>query len=225
MKAIMLLSVLLNAACGKVNLPVDTQLSTMNSITPQLMSVGSSEHSKIKEICDAVATKTLTINSLVNTDYIFGGATKQCGDTSFTNIPDSTVRLVNQSGGFKFAEGSNLFFFSDVETSDQGVLSTICANLNNLVSPIALSSTNLLYFTAVNLNSSDCLTTPTERCIKIERATKVNTETGFQGKVHTREWIRTRLDQPRVGFYNYRKVISEAGCIEGQYFGRTATLK
>lgn len=221
----MLLSILAFASCGKVNLPVDTQLATMNSLTPQLMAVGSSEHSKIKEICDAVATKTLTINSLVNTDYVFSGTAKQCAETSFFNIADTAVKLVNQSGGFKFAEGANLFFFSEVETSDQGVLSEICENLNNLVSPIAQGTTNLLYFSAVNINSSDCLTTPTERCIKIERATKVNTSTGLQGRVHTREWIRTRLEQPKIGFYNYRKVISEAGCIEGQYFGRTATLK
>jgi hypothetical protein len=190
--------------------------------------VGSNEHTKIKEICDALQVKSVTINSLVNSDYVFSNTSKQCSDSSFSPIADANVKMVNQSGSLKFSEGNNLFYFSDVETINTGVLGFICQRLDNLASPIALDATNLLYFTASNFISNDCQDDDglTQRCLKIERAVKVAvSKTEDKGRVHTREWIKVRLDQPRIGFFSYRKLISEAGCIEGEYFGKTASLK
>ena len=226
MKLTLLMTIFLLSSCGKINLPKDSKLATLNSLTSMPMVVGSSEHSKIKEICDALQTKTLTISALVNTDYIFSNTTKQCSDTSFSTMADANVKMVNQSGSLKFSEGNNLFYFSDVETIDTGVLGFICQRLDNLASPIALDATNFLYFTASDFISTDCQNEPTQRCLKIERAVKVAvSKTEDKGRVHTREWIKVRLNQPRIGFFSYRKLISEASCVDGQYFGRTATLK
>ena len=226
MKLTLLMTVFLISSCGKINLPEDSKLSTLNSLTSLPMLVGSSEHSKIKEICDALQIKSVTISSLVNSDYVFSNTTKQCTDTSFSPIADSNVKMVNQSGSLKFSEGNNLFYFSDVETIDTGVLGFICQRLDNLASPIVLDETNLLYFTASDFIGTDCQNEPNQRCLKIERALKVAvSKTENKGRVHTREWIKVRLDQPRIGFFSYRKLISEAGCVEDKYFGRTATLK
>ncbi len=226
MKLSLILATFLIASCGKITLPSDSKLATLNSLTSQAIVVGSTEHSKIKEICDALQTKSITISSLVNSDYVFSNTSKQCADTSFSPMADSSVKLVNQAGSLKFSEGNNLFYFSDVETIDTGVISLICHNLNNLSSPIALDATNLLYFTTQDIVSNDCINDPDQRCLKIERATKVSvSKTLEKGRVHTREWIKVRLNQPRIGFYSYRKLISEAGCLSGDYFGRTATLK
>lgn len=226
MKVLILSSLFILVSCGKIVLPEDTKLGTLKSLKPQAISVGSSEYFKIKEICDAVKTKSVTINSLINTDYIFAGTSKSCSDASFSNIADAEVKLVNQSGLFKFVQGPNLFYFSDVETEDQGVLGTICSNVENLMSPIA-DGNNLLYFTATDLVSTDCLNGPDESCIKVERALKVVTDEGEKGRVHTREWLKTRINQSksRVGFVSFRKRISEASCEDGALFGRTATLK
>jgi hypothetical protein len=226
MKLTLLMTIFLISSCGKINLPEDSKLATLNSLTSLPIVAGSSEHSKIKEICDALQVKSVTISSLVNSDYVFSNTSKQCSDTSFSPIADANVKMINQSGSLKFSEGNNLFYFSDVETIDTGVLGLICQRIDNLVSPIALDSTNLLYFTALDFVSNDCQNEPNQRCLKIERAVKVSvSKTLEKGRVHTREWIKVRLDRPRIGFYSYRKLISEAGCIEGQYFGRTATLK
>ena len=226
MKLTLLMTIFLLSSCGKINLPKDSKLATLNSLTSMPMVVGSSEHSKIKEICDALQVKSVTINSLINSDYVFSNTSKQCSDTSFSPMADANVKMVNQSGSLKFSEGNNLFYFSDVETIDTGVLGLICQKLDNLASPIALDATNLLYFTASDFLSNDCQNEPTQRCLKIERALKVAvSKTEDKGRVHTREWIKVRLDQPRIGFFSYRKLISEAGCVDGQYFGRTATLK
>ena len=171
MKLTLLMTIFLLSSCGKINLPKDSKLATLNSLTSMPMVVGSSEHSKIKEICDALQTKTLTISALVNTDYIFSNTTKQCSDTSFSPMADANVKMVNQSGSLKFSEGNNLFYFSDVETIDTGVLGFICQRLDNLASPIALDATNLLYFTASDFISTDCQNEPTQRCLKIELLT------------------------------------------------------
>ena len=228
MKLTLLMTIFLLSSCGKINLPEDSKLGQLEDSSSQAMVVGSNEHSKIKEICDALQIKSVTISSLVNSDYVFSNTTKQCTDTSFSPIADANVKMVNQSGSLKFSEGNNLFYFSDVETIDTGVLGFICKRLDNLASPIALDATNLLYFTASKIIGTDCQDDDglTQRCLKIERAVKVAvSKTENKGRVHTREWIKVRLDQPRIGFFSYRKLISEAGCIEGQYFGRTATLK
>ena len=226
MKLTLLMTIFLISSCGKINLPEDSKLGQLVDPSTQPIVVGSSEHSKIKEICDALQTKTLTISALVNTDYMFSNTTKQCLDTNFSPMADANVKMVNQSGSLKFSEGNNLFYFSDVETIDTGVLGFICQRLDNLASPIALDATNLLYFTASDFISTDCQNEPTQRCLKIERAVKVAvSKTEDKGRVHTREWIKVRLDQPRIGFFSYRKLISEAGCVDGQYFGRTTTLK
>ena len=228
MKVLLLLSIMIFASCGKYDIPVDSKLGTLNSLKPQEIKAGSSEHSKIKKICDGLTEKTTTISSLVNTDYVFAETSKKCGETSFTNLPDSTVKLVNQSGSLKFTEGVNQFFFSDVETSDLGVLSVICDRIDTLVSPLPMggSGNSLLYFTTEKISSSDCADDTDERCIKLEYASKVTTEKeGEKGRVHTREWLRMKLEPARVGFWIYRKKTSEAGCLEDQYFGRTATLK
>ena len=116
MKLTLLMTIFLLSSCGKINLPEDSKLATMNSLTSMPMVVGSSEHSKIKEICDALQTKSLTISSLVNSDYVFSNTSKQCTDTNFSPVADANVKMVNQSGSLKFSEGNNLFYFSDVET-------------------------------------------------------------------------------------------------------------
>jgi hypothetical protein len=230
MKVLLLLSIMILAACGKYDIAVDSKLGTLNSLAPQEIKAGSSQHSKIKKICDGLTEKTTTFSSLVNTDYVFAGTSKACATTSstFSPLPDSVVKLVNQSGSFKFTEGVNQFFFSDPETSDEGVLSLICDKIDTLVSPLLMdaSGNSLLYFTTEGISSSDCSDHTDERCIKLEYATKVTIEKeGEKGRVHTREWLRMKLEPARVGFWIYRKKTSEAGCLEDQYFGRTATIK
>lgn len=227
MKVTISLFLFILVSCGKIVLPEDTKLGTLKSLSPQAISVGSSEYFKIKKICEAIKTKSVTISSLINTDYVFSGTTKSCNDSSFSSIADIEVKLVKQLGLYKFVEGPNLFYFSDVETDDQGVLSVICSKVENLTSPI-VDGNNLLYFTATDIVSTDCLNSPDESCIKIERALKVVTENvGEKGRVHTREWLKIRTNQTKsqFGFVSFRKRISEAGCEDGTVFGRTATLK
>lgn len=211
-------------SCGKTDVLDDQRLNTTNSL--EAMKLSGSELENLRDICGALLSKTTTLNALVNTSWVFSGTEKTCKDTAFKDLPDATVSLLNQNGTYSFGTPASLFYFSDVETSDSGILSRICSKLSSsLTSPLDPAATDLIYFSTKDFSSSDCPAVTDERCIKIERATNVITSKGPLGKVHSREWIRVRVNEPKLGFYTYRKRISVAGCDENYFFGRTATLK
>jgi len=224
MKFVLPVFILLVISCGKTEVDDDQRLNTTNSL--EAVKLSSSELKNLREICGAIATKTTTIGALVNTSWVFSGTEKSCTDTVFKETPDSTVSLLSLNGSYSFGTPASLFYFSDVETSNEGVLGRICSRISTeLTSPLDPAAVDLLYFTTEKLSASDCPNATEERCIKIERATTVNTEKGTKGKVHSREWIRIRVNEPRLGFFTYKKRISIAGCDENLFFGRTATLK
>ena len=220
--ALMLLAIL---SCGKYTVSGDSSLSTFKSMAPVIVAPGSRDFNDIQAICEAIQAKTTTIEALVSTAFSFTGTAKNCTDSSFSELPDSIVILTKELGSYKFSEGNSLFYFSDVETSTEGILSQICAKLPNLASPISVDSNNLLYFSTTDISTSDCLAGNNEICIKIEKAIKSPTSKGDMGRIHTREWMSVKVVQPRRGFFTYRKRISEASCTEGNFIGRTATLK
>lgn len=211
----------------------DSGLSTLNPVRPQEIKVGSSEHTKIKAVCDAIKRKSIVLSSMVNTTYKFSGTIKSCTDGAFTNSNDYIVKLVdNTSGGYKFVEDSEMFYFSEVESVNQGTLSLICSKIDKLVMPIKVGTTvteagaNLLYVTTDGISGSDCTAITDETCLKIETAIIDSSSTKeLMARVQSREWVRFRLNGTMSGFFTFRKKISENGCAEGQISGRTATLK
>ena len=234
MKVIFFLSVLIISSCGRVDVPGDSGLSTLNPVKPQEIQVGSNEHTKIKAVCDAIKRKSIVLSSLVNSTYTFSGTKKSCTDGAFTNISDSNVKLVDDtSGGYKFVEGDESFFFSEVESVNQGILSLICSKIDKLILPLRVGGTetevgaNFIYVTADGINGSDCNAISNETCLMIESAIMESATTKEpMARVQSREWIRFSLmNGSRPGFFTYRKKISESGCAEGQNSGRTATLK
>lgn len=225
MKTIALVSILFISACGKVTINNPADFSSTKSTSPVKMEAGSREHKNIKQICDALAEKEITLSGLVGTSYGFSNTSKKCDETSAQDLNDTVVTLVNQGGSFKFQDGPNLFYFADAETKTQGSLSQICASLSSLTSPIRPDSVNLLYFTTTDVSPADCNVTNGEICIMLEKAVSDHTEKGEVGRVHTREWLKFKTIQPLLGFWNYRKLASKGGCLEGNFFARTATLK
>lgn len=230
MKMIWLLGLTLVASCGKVTLPESETLGESYSTDIKKIVMGSTEHQQITQICDAINTKSQTVSSLVNTNYVFGVTSKNCLDTGFGDLPDSNVTLVNQGGLYKFLEGSNLFYFADVETDASGTLHAICEKIRfspaDLEVPIPdIEVTNgRIYYSTNGISSSDCLAQTGERCIKVEKAIVSSSDTS-KAKVNSREWIKIKVEQPLLGFFNYKKRISNAGCGDSNILGRTATLK
>lgn len=228
MKTFLFLSLAVLAGCGKYELGNDADFDATLSVTPTEIAVGTSQYNRIKEICDALAVKDVTLSSLVGQNFNFSQTSKKCEDQSFSAIADAQTTLVNQSGQIKFSEGVNLAYFSEPETTTTGLIKEVCNRLNDLESPIKLDSVNLLYVSTDGIAGNDCTNISFERCIKFQKAVlETTTDKGPQGRVHTREYIRvkTAQDKPLVGFFSYRKLTSIGGCLEGKHFGRTATLK
>lgn len=216
MKLVVLMSLFVFASCGKVEVAGSALIGSKKAIVPEQLN--NTSVTRIRSICDALAAKESALNNNPNADYVFSGSTKGCNDNGFAPLPNTTVRLVDQ----KFLEGALPYYFSDVETPSSGVLSQICNSLSLGVSPIATSPNEFIYFT-VN-DTAECQSGGTNQCILIERATRTS-ET--QAKVHTQEWIRVNTVSPNinnVGFWTFKKRLSQASCAEGYHSGRSATL-
>jgi hypothetical protein len=216
MKLFWIISLIVLAACGKVETDTTTNLGNQKLTAPEKL--GTSEIARIQTICEALKQKEIGLSTIVSTDYLFGGTAKACTDAGFSTLPDATVRLVDQLG-YKFYDGISPYYFSDVETENTGILSQICSSLSLGTSPIMIGA-DYVFFDVKD--STDCVSGSNQQCVVIEKATK-SSET--EAKVHTREWIKVKLDQPNLGFWTYKKRISQASCVDGYFFGKTATLK
>jgi hypothetical protein len=212
----LMISLIALVACGKVETDGNVQLGTSKVTTPEKLSA--SEISKIQSICNALVEKEQLISGNLNTDYVMSGSSKGCTDSGFAPIADTSVKLVDQ-GGLKFFEGSLPYYFTDAESGTSGILSQICSGLSVGYSPIQING-DYVFFDVDD--STDCASGGNQQCIRIEKAIK-SSET--EAKIHTREWIKVKLDQPNFGFWTYKKRISQASCVDGYYFGRSATLK
>lgn len=216
MKLFLMISLIALAACGKVETDTTSNLGTSKLTSPEKLKA--SEIASIQTICEALKQKETGLSTLGSTDYLFSGTAKACTDSGFSPIADATVRMVDQFG-LKFYDGIAPYYFSDVETENTGILSQICSSLSLGFSPIIIGS-DYVYFDVAD--NTDCASGGNQQCIRIEKATK---SSDTEAKIHTREWIKVKLDQPNLGFWTYKKRISQASCVDGYYFGKTATLK
>lgn len=224
MKNFWLLSLVLIAACGKVDMPSDAQLEPIKNASRL---VTGNELGDFTEICDALNTKKNYLASLKNSTYVFAGSSKACTDTAFAQLADANIMLIEQYGDLKFNEGNVAAYFSEVEEIDKGNFADICSNLSNLVSPMSKDGINYVHFTT-DASPSDCPVVAEQQCVKFEKGVKKTVEGVEMTDVHTREWIRVKLNSPTqtlIGFWSYKKRLSEAGCVDGYNFARTATLK
>lgn len=221
MKFITVLSLsILFSACGKYEYENSADFNSSKELSP--VTLNSDDSKKLRDICDTLSQKEQTISSMAGNKYVFTDTRKNCTDSGFLPIGESNVTLTNQGGSIKFTEGvgNTLYYFPDVETRSEGVMKEIC-DQTNFESPIRGSDNSLLYFSLRDISPADCQQTTGQTCVQIEKGIV----DGSKGKIHTREWLRFKLDQPLLGFWTYRKLTSNGGCLEGSYFGRTATLK
>jgi hypothetical protein len=216
MKLFWMMSLILLGACGKVEVDSNVQLGTPKLTAPE--KIGTSDVEKIQKICNALKEKERLISDNLSLEYVMSGSTKACTDSGFAPLADVSVKLVDQSG-YKFFEGSVPYYFSDVETENSGILGQICQSLSLGVSPIMIGA-DYVFFDVDD--SSDCVSGGNQQCIRVEKAAK---SSDTEAKIFSREWIKVKLDQPNLGFWTYKKRISQSSCVDGYYFGRTATLK
>lgn len=223
LKLILLLFFLIS--CGRVD--VKTESGVGQRVSTEPIVVDSFQMDIIKSVCDAISKKTESISSLVNTKVLFSYAKKECTSSSlgapsdvitFLRLTALGPRLIDSSGAF--------FYFSEVETSDEGSMAKICQKIKlgqELKNPIAEGS-EYTYFTTSAISGNDCDAKFNQPCILIQMGT--DSGSGL-AKIHTKEWIRfdLRVDQGRQGFFNLKKQVSSIGCEEGQGHTDSAVVK
>lgn len=239
MKFLVVLSLLSIVSCGKIDIVADANLNSLLSVEPK--TITNTEFQDLKRICDSLIVKANYLPSLIGTNYTMGNKFKTCEEPALSDQADSVVTLVSQNG-FKFNVGFSSYFFPDVETDVEGVMQYACAKVAagaGFTLPINLSVTPLqndvgdeiVNYSTQTISSSDCSATTGETCVKIEKAVVESVtdegKTSLKGRIHTREWLKIRTSniQGLEGFYVYRKRLSTAGCIDGAFTVRSATLK
>jgi hypothetical protein len=214
MKYFWMFSLVLIAACGRVDVPSDAKLEPIKN-TPKLIAGG--ELSDFIDIC----------NALKNSTYIFAETRKTCTEIALVPIGNAIVMLEEVNGKLEFNEGNRSAYFSEIETIDMGNFADICSNLSNLVTPMSKDGINYVHFSTAS-NSSDCPAAVEEQCVKFEKGVKkINSEGVVMTDIHTREWIRVKLisdTQSLIGFWSYQKRLAKGGCVKGYNISRTATL-
>lgn len=183
--------------------------------------LASDDVARLKAICNAVSMKEDQLSVLISSQYTFSYAEKKCGESSIGAAQDVKVSIERPYGNYVFMkESGDNFAFPDVETTSMGVLASIC-KMSSFVSPITTSSTGALWFTTKS-NIKHCSPGSTQYCLHIQKGSLVGNNTY---KIHTNEWIKFKLDNPRRGFFVERKLISSASCDSKKTIERRAVLK
>jgi len=215
--------------CGKIEQAGDYNFLKSVSLTPLTYSPESNEVSDLRDICNVLNHKEQIAPTYVGKTYRYQNFKKDCTQGSSLEGEISTVTVQESSGKYLLKESNGLdYIFRDFELKSTGSLAQVCAQLDsgNVQTPILLNSTTALSFTTRDYQSTDCARTNDTRCIKLTTVLK-NSEFETEGKAIAVEWIRfkTNASYPNVGIWDYRKIATPTGCLDGQYEARSASLK
>jgi len=182
------------------------------------------DNERINAICSALVGKEEILDVLVaaGNEYVFDYGQKGCLESSFPSSKTVTTTIQRSETNYIFKSKNNdVFGFPDVETSTKGVLAQICANTQDLVSPIQTSSSGAVWFTTFTA-SEHCQSDVNGICIHLQRGSVMD---DFYYKIHTNEWIKFKISNENIGFFAERKLISSAGCSGKGYVEKRAILK
>lgn len=222
MRILFILLLLVAVGCNKSN--KNTKSNSLGKFTEFApLEISPEDNNMISTICGALSNKEDTLSVLVNSglEYSFNYAEKNCSDSAAgaTKKIVTTIETQNSSYRFRSKDGSQ-FGFSEVETTTQGVMKDLCANLGRLSSPMQSSSTGAIWFTTQS-RSANCTTDSNGICIFIQRGSIADSQ---RYVIHSNEWIKFKVNNERRGFFTERKLVTSIGCSGGKTFERLATL-
>lgn len=222
-----ILFLLLAISCGKYDTAGNSQKLGK---ALQVSALSTTEKDNLTIICNALKQKEPTLPSTVGSGLTFTTTETDC-DSKLISSGDIGVVLQGSSSNYLFKRKADSldFIFPNVETSIVGVFQDICAPLaadrtlpeeeQTFQNPRTVAGVSANIY-AEGVSSADCPPATGEYCIE------VNTTNG-QGKVTSKEWIRFRTNTTlgRVGYFTYRKKITQGLCQKNKYSTYTATLK
>lgn len=184
------------------------------------------DNERVRVICNALSAKEGKLNVLVASakEYNFSFIQKGCDEEKLPAAKDVPTRIMKNSSGYYFnPKNGEAFGFSDVETTDDGVMKLICNFAGTLESPIrsAPTSKTAIWWTTFT-DSSHCQPGFGNLCINIQTG---SSKDGYNYGIHTSEWIKFKVMDDEEGFFIERKLISKSGCAKGKTLEMRAKLK
>lgn len=220
MKRAIFFAFLLSVGCVKENSEIPSSGMEVRRFDP--LSVAPEDLSRLKAICDALASKEERLPSLESSAYTFAYSEKGCNESSPVPEKEMKVSIQKEGTNYVFRKGLNEnFAFSNVETATTGVMAEICSNIHDLRSPLQTSSKGAVWFTTF-ARKTDCISDYNSICIHLAKGEYVG---DVDYKIHSNEWIKFKVREERTGFFTERKLVSNADCGEGKSIEKRAWLK
>lgn len=221
MTKLVIFSLFLLSSCIGEDQKIVNTVGAVRRFEPLVVTVEDSE--RIEAVCRALSSKEDLLSVLVSTgtEYKFSYSQKNCSDRQLS-IPKEVVTTIQKTDlGYVFKPSNNeAFGFTDVETVSKGVLSQICQNMGNLMSPMQISRTGAIWFTSFT-SSEHCQSDDKGICIHLQKGSVID---DINYEIHTNEWIKIKVANDKRGFFTERKIISSGDCSNGTIEKR-ATLK
>lgn len=174
-------------------------------------------------LCDKLEQKEGRLPSLstAQVEYNFSYAQKNCADSQLGPASEVAVTIDQLGGNYFFRPVGNASFgFKEIETSTEGIMKEICANVRALVNPLMTGSSSAIWFRRVN--EGDCRTDKNNICIKFEKGVIDNYN---RYAIHTEEMIQFSLSGNTAGFFVKRYLNTVGNCGKGQSIQRHAILQ
>lgn len=223
MSKIFILIALLGLASCAGDQPVMDEVGETKTFSPL---INYEDNERVRVICNALSAKEGKLNVLVASakEYTFSFAQKGCDETKMPAAKDVPTRIMKNSSGYYFnpKNGEN-FAFSEVETTDVGIMKLICNFPGTLESPIRNTPTSkTAIWWSTFTDSSHCQPGFGNLCINIQTG---SSKDGYNYSIHTTEWIKFKVMDAEEGFFIERKLISKSGCAKGKTLEMRAKLK
>lgn len=177
---------------------------------------------RLTAVCQALSFKSDQLSVMTSQSFVFSYSYKSC-DSSKGGVPSMiNVTLERPYGNYIFeATHGESFPFPDVETDKVGVLARACANIGNLTTAYRISETGAMWVTTVS-DSKRCNPDAGNYCVHLQRG---SLEGGSSYRIHTNEWIKFKLTNPRRGFFTERTLVSTASCSNGKSMEKKVVLQ
>lgn len=221
-KILFVLSLLALAACTPAEQPSDSN-GDMKFFEPV---TNYEDNERVKVICGALSAKEGQLGVLVSSarQYTYSFAQKNCDASSLPAAKDVPMKISRDGDNFYFVpKNGEAFGFSNVETTEDGVMKSICNFGGTLESPIrnSPSSKTAVWWTTFT-DASHCQPGFGTMCIHLQTGSSSD---GMNYKIHTNEWIKFKVYDENEGFFIERKLISTAGCAKKKNLEMRARLK
>lgn len=176
----------------------------------------------INAICGALIYKESVLSVLTSTEYTFVYSQKDCSKSSIPASKPVTVAIQDIGSAYIFKSvNGEAFGFSNVETSNSGIMKEICqARTTGLTNPMQTPAGGLSF--SLNPSKNDCKSDSDAICIQIDRGPMIDAN---RFAIQTKDWMKIKISGTNRGFFTERKVVSTANCGEGQSMERRAVLK